>query len=44
MEITSKKAVANLLDDQINDSSVKPYVDASILPLLKYSWTKKISC
>jgi len=37
----SKKAVANLLDDQINDSSVKPYVDASILPLLKYSWNQE---
>ena len=36
----AKKEVAKIITDQVNDPSVKPYVDASFLPLLKYSWNE----
>ena len=37
----AKTEVAKIITDQINDLSVKPYVDASFLPLLKYSWNEE---
>ena len=36
----AKKEVAKIITGQVNDPSVKPYVDASFLPLLKYSWNE----
>ena len=36
----AKKEVAEIITDQINDPSIKQYVDASFLPLLKYSWNE----
>ena len=34
----AKKELGKFISDQVNSSGVKPYVDASFMPLLKYSW------
>lgn len=37
----AKKKLGEFISDQVNSSGVKPYVDASFMPLLKYSWNEK---
>ena len=37
----AKKNLGKFISSQINSSSVKPFVDDSFLPLLKYSWNQK---
>ena len=34
----AKKDLGKFISNQVNSSDVKPYVDASFMPLLKYSW------
>lgn len=36
----AKTEVSKIITDALNDASVKPYVDISFLPLLKYSWNE----
>ena len=37
----AKKNLGKFISSQINSSSVKPFVDDSFLPLLKYSWNQR---